>query len=136
MTHMMKTFCLPMSPPHRAQVRTYTHTYTHTCARTHTHTHLFITVKLNHIYFLHIVPFPPNTPLPHPSLSLSISLALSLTLSRPLARSLYLSLSQCPSFHPLPTFFFFVPRRNLISPPASLISFPFLPRQCLGEGGV
>lgn len=61
-----------------------------TTQSTGTHTHM-ATVKLNHIYFLHIVPFLPSF-LIHPSL--------------PLSSSLYLSLSHCPSFHPLPTFFF------------------------------
>lgn len=44
MTHMMKTFCLPTSPPHRAQVSTHTHTQ-------------------QLIYVVHIVPFLSNAPL-------------------------------------------------------------------------
>ena len=67
--------------------------------------------------------------------SYPITTSFPVHLSFPLSLALYLSLSQCPSFHPLMTFFFF-PSVEFDMPPASLISFPFLQRQCPCEDGV
>lgn len=106
MTHMMKTTCLRMSPPHRAQVSTHTDTK-----------------SLNHIYFLHIVPFLPNT------------LLHTLFLTPPLH---CLCVFHCPSalVFILSRHFFFGSLVQFDIPPACLISFPLQQRQCLCEDAV